>query len=258
MVDFRQKETVKKKNVAEFFSQLRFHGRPLARAKQINDAWRTTMFMPQTTTAATFGTTLPTLPTNKPRIDRGEADLVAASQRGDGAAYGTLVRKYQDRLCSSLRHVCRSSADAQDAAQEAFLRAYLKLGTYSGASGFYTWLYRIAINVAMSEHRRRKAAVQRESARSVRKEALADTTHTADARILRAERVEEVQNALRSLSDEQRTILTLREIEDFDYEEIAAILSIPVGTVRSRLHRARIALREKLLPVAEQDHVSQS
>ena len=216
------------------------------------------MFMPQTTTAATFGATLPAMPTKQSRYDGGEADLVAASQRGDGTAYGTLVRKYQDRLCSSLRHVCRSSADAQDAAQEAFLRAYLKLSTYTGASGFYTWLYRIAINVAMSEHRRRKAAVQRETARSVRKEAIADTTHTADARILRAERVEEVQSALRSLSEEQRKILTLREIEDFDYEEIAAILSIPVGTVRSRLHRARLALREKLLPVAEQYHVGQS
>lgn len=216
------------------------------------------MCMPQTTTATTFGATMPIVSTKQQRFDGGEADLVAASQRGDGAAYGTLVRKYQDRLCSSLRHVCRSSADAQDAAQEAFLRAYLKLSTYTGASGFYTWLYRIAINVAMSEHRRRKAAVQRESVRSVRKEALADTTHTADARILRAERVEEVQSALRSLSEEQRTILTLREIEDFDYEQIAAILSIPVGTVRSRLHRARLALREKLLPVAEQDQVGHS
>src|SRR5262245_41465730 len=88
--------------------------------------------------------------------DADEARLLAASRLGDAEAYGALVRKYQHRLCSSLMHICGSLADAQDAAQEAFLRAYLKLGSFTGASAFYTWLYRIAVNVAISEHRRRR------------------------------------------------------------------------------------------------------
>src|SRR3954465_9941246 len=83
-----------------------------------------------------------------------DAQLIAAAQRGDAAAYGAIVRKYQTRLCSSLWHVCGSRADAEDAAQEAFLRAYLKLNNYNGASAFYTWLYRIAVNVIISDHRK--------------------------------------------------------------------------------------------------------
>jgi len=205
------------------------------------------MLIPQTTSATTYANDLTAISANNAAQDREEAELVAASQRGDTAAYGTLVRRYQGRLCSSLRHVCRSQADAQDAAQEAFLRAYLRLSTYSGASGFYTWLYRIAINAAMSEHRRRQARTRTETTRSLRREASSDAAQRADARLLRAERVAEVHRALGRLSDEERTILTLREMEDFDYRHIATILSIPVGTVRSRLHRARLALREQLL-----------
>jgi RNA polymerase sigma-70 factor, ECF subfamily len=180
-----------------------------------------------------------------------ESQLVAASQRGDSAAYGTLVCKYQDRLCSALRHVCRSNADAQDAAQEAFLKAYLRLKTYTGASAFYTWLYRIAINIAMSEHRRRQARARRETSRSLESSPVSEATQSADSQLLREERRAEVQRALARLSDDQRSILILREMEEFDYDQIASILSIPVGTVRSRLHRARLALRQELLPVGQ-------
>src|SRR5262245_40247891 len=86
-----------------------------------------------------------------------ETGLIAAARRGDAAAYGSLVHKYQDRLCSALRRICGSMTDAQDAAQEAYLRAYTNLGQYTGASAFYSWLYRIAVNAVVSEHRRNKA-----------------------------------------------------------------------------------------------------
>jgi RNA polymerase sigma-70 factor (ECF subfamily) len=216
------------------------------------------MLCPTTPLTPRFASSITAAAGNAPVVETSESQLIAASQRGDSEAYGTLVRKYQDRLCSSLRHVCRSSADAQDAAQEAFLRGYLKLGTYTGASAFYTWLYRIAVNVAMSEHRRRQARARTESSRSLRKEAVADATQSADRQLIRQERSAEVQEALACLSDEQRTILILREMEDFDYVQIASILSIPVGTVRSRLHRARLALREQLTPPSQQLESSRS
>src|SRR5215831_9907449 len=92
---------------------------------------------------------LPAIFSQPAEAEPSEAQLIEASRHGDAAAYGTLVRRYEQRLCSSLLQVCRSRADAQDAAQEAFLRAYLKLGSYTGASAFYTWLYRIAVNVAI-------------------------------------------------------------------------------------------------------------
>jgi RNA polymerase sigma-70 factor (ECF subfamily) len=170
-----------------------------------------------------------------------ESDLLAAARRGDAEAYGVLVRKYQERLCSSLLYICGSLADAQDIAQEAFLRAYLKLHTFTGASAFYTWLYRIALNAAISEKRRRRA-----------RSGLAPgpdrclTSEPSDEQLLRQERVAQVQAALRTLSPDHRTILVLRELEHCNYDEISRILVVPVGTVRSRLHRARLELRERL------------
>jgi RNA polymerase sigma-70 factor (ECF subfamily) len=179
--------------------------------------------------------------------DTDEALLIAASRRGDAHAYGALVRKYQDRLCTSLYHVCGSLADAQDAAQEAFLRAYLKLGSYNGSSAFYTWLYRIAVNAVISEHRKRQTRTTTERACSLGDDSYSAKSVCPDERLLRQERVEQVQQALANLSDEHRTILVLREIESCDYDEIAMLLAIPIGTVRSRLHRARLMLREELI-----------
>src|SRR6476620_7761577 len=152
--------------------------------------------------ATRFVGSLPNVPLNYNLMDADEAQLIAASQHGDAEAYGVLVRKYQTRLCSSLRHVCGSDADAQDAAQEAFLKAFLKLNSYTGASAFYTWLYRIAVNVAISEHRRRKTRTQTELSRSVREEASGDAVPEPSAELLRKERVTLVQEALGRLSEE--------------------------------------------------------
>jgi len=190
---------------------------------------------------------LPSVPQTYSLLEPGEAELITASRQGDATAYGSLVLKYQDRLCSSLRHVCGSLADAQDAAQEAFLRAYLKLGSYSGASTFYTWLYRIALNVAISEHRRRQTRFAIEQSLALCDESRHEHVEGPDARLLREERVAELRTALDALSAEHRTILVLREIENCDYDEIASLLAIPVGTVRSRLHRARLELRRQLV-----------
>jgi RNA polymerase sigma-70 factor (ECF subfamily) len=202
------------------------------------------MFASHTPLAKRFLTSLPSAPSVYGLDEPDEEELIAASQRGDGAAYGTLVHRYQDRLCASLRHVCGSVIDAQDVAQEAFLRAYLKLSSYTGASAFYTWLHRIAMNVAISEHRRRQARARAEE--SLCEESPPREVETPEQRALREERIAKVQKALQTLSPEHRAILLLREMANYDYDHIAEILNIPIGTVRSRLHRARLELRAEL------------
>src|SRR5262249_18290858 len=124
-----------------------------------------------------------------------DEQLIAAAQRGDAAAYGTLVGRYQSRLCTSLWHVCGSRSDAEDAAQEAFLRAYLKLNSYTGASAFYTWLYRIAVNVVISDHRKRRTQVSTEQNRWLCDQTQRDASPRPDDSLLREERVKQVQNA---------------------------------------------------------------
>jgi RNA polymerase sigma-70 factor (ECF subfamily) len=183
--------------------------------------------------------------------DAEDSDLIAAARRGDAAAYASLVHKYQDRLCLALRRICRSLADAQDAAQEAYLRAYMNLGQYNGASSFYTWLYRIAVNAVINEFRRGKTRASREQSRLLPGYSRGGDVSSPDEPLLRQECVAQVRAALDALSTEHRTILVLREMEDCDYDEIAAVLAIPKGTVRSRLHRARLALREKLATLSE-------
>src|SRR5436305_10036909 len=140
-------------------------------------------------------------------VEPDDARLIAAARSGNAAAYGSLVRKYQDRLCSSLCHICGSMADAQDAAQEAFLRAYLKLSTYTSASAFYTWLYRIAVNAVISEHRKRQSRSETERRRSQPALAPGPPSERPDQRLLREEGAAQVQSALEALSDEHRAIL---------------------------------------------------
>jgi RNA polymerase sigma-70 factor, ECF subfamily len=175
-----------------------------------------------------------------------ETQLIQAARRGDSAAFGGLVRKYQDRLCTALVHICGSHDEAEDAAQDAFVQAYVKLDSFAGGSAFYTWLYRIAINRAISLRRRRRGQTSIDHNRQRAGCEPEDGSEPADERLLREERAAQVQQALARLSDEHRSILVLREIEGCDYDAIAKILSLPVGTVRSRLHRARLQLKEQL------------
>jgi RNA polymerase sigma-70 factor (ECF subfamily) len=142
-------------------------------------------------------------------------------------------------------------------AQEAFVQAYVKLASFAGESAFYTWLYRIAFNAAISRRRRQRDAASVEHTRELTGQEPFDDTEPAEERVLREERAAAVQQALTLLSEEHRAILVLREVEGCDYDEIAEVLDIPVGTVRSRLHRARLHLREQLdgvLGEAERHH----
>jgi RNA polymerase sigma-70 factor (ECF subfamily) len=177
-----------------------------------------------------------------------DASLIAATLAGDTAAFGRLVGLYQDRLYKSQLRVLGSAEDARDVAQDAFVQAFVKLDTFRGSSAFYTWLYRIAFNLAMSHARRSHKTVSIDRAKAGCGSEPVDGQPTPEADLLRAERVEMVQAALAKLSDEYRQILVLREIEGCRYDAIAEILDLPVGTVRSRLFRARLQLRDQLAP----------
>lgn len=175
-----------------------------------------------------------------------ESELITAVLGGDPEAYGVLVDRYQDRLYNALVHFVGDRTEAEDIAQEAFLQAYLKLAMFQRQSAFYTWLYRIAFNTAVSRRRRRKAETSIELAREHSGLEPEDPAESPERRLDRQEQVEQLYVALDRLSDEHRMILVLREIDGLDYEAIAEVLEINVGTVRSRLHRARLQLRDKL------------
>jgi RNA polymerase sigma-70 factor (ECF subfamily) len=177
-----------------------------------------------------------------------DASLIAATLAGDNAAFGQLVGLYQDRLYNSLLRVLGSADDAADIAQDAFVQAYTKLSTFRGTSAFYTWLYRIAFNLAMSHARRQHKTASLDGMKSLAGEEPMDGRPTAETSVLEQERAELVHAALGQLSVDYREILVLREIEGFSYEEIADILALPVGTVRSRLFRARLHMRDLLAP----------
>jgi len=178
-----------------------------------------------------------------------DAQLIAETLAGKTKAFGQLVLKYQDRLYNTIVHVIGSIEDARDAVQEAFVQAFIKLETFQQNSAFYTWLYRIAFNVAASHCRRRRPTVSVEQARETTGQEPIDGNSGPEQRLEQEERCRQVQQALAALSDEHRTVLVLREIDGCCYETIAEVLELPVGTVRSRLHRARLQLREQLREV---------
>jgi RNA polymerase sigma-70 factor (ECF subfamily) len=182
-------------------------------------------------------------------VAQDDRQLIQATLRGDPAAFGDLVRRYQDRLLTALVHVSGSRDEAEDVAQEAFVQAYVKLATFAGGSSFYTWLYRIAFNAAISRRRKRRGEASIEQTRDLTGSEPADDGEGAQDRLLRHERAGQVQQALAGLAEEFRAVLVLREMEDCDYDTIAQILEVPVGTVRSRLHRARLQMKEQLLTV---------
>ncbi len=177
-----------------------------------------------------------------------DASLIAATLGGDTAAFGHLVQRYQDRLFNSLLRLLGSADDAADIVQDAFVQAYTKLESFRGGSQFYTWLYRIALNLAMSHLRRQRKKSSLDEMKTLLGEEPTDGQALPDANIMERERAELVHSALSELSADHRQILVLREIEGFSYEEIAEILDTPVGTVRSRLFRARLEMRDLLTP----------
>ena len=178
--------------------------------------------------------------------------LIAQTLAGDSSAFGELVTKYQDRLYTAAVHITGSREEARDVVQDAFVQAFVKLETFHGSSAFYTWLYRIAFNVSVSRRRRRRPAISLEQSREASGSEPIDDTSPMDGAV-RRERALQVQAALAALGEEHREILILREIEGFDYQQIAEVLDVAVGTVRSRLHRARTQLRDLLMDVAQED-----
>jgi RNA polymerase sigma-70 factor (ECF subfamily) len=177
-----------------------------------------------------------------------DAQLIAATLAGDTAAFGRLVGLYQDRLYNSLLRVLGSPEDALDLTQDAFVQAFVKLDSFRGSSAFYTWLYRIAFNLAMSHARRTHKMISLDGVKTTWGSEPMDGHPAPDADILRREQAELVHAGLAALSIEYRQILVLREMEGCSYEAIAEILDLPIGTVRSRLFRARLQLRDQLAP----------
>jgi RNA polymerase sigma-70 factor (ECF subfamily) len=183
-----------------------------------------------------------------------DAQLIKESLAGESQAFGKLVTKYQDRLYNSVVHVLGSAEDARDVVQDAFVQAFVKLNTFRGGSAFYTWLYRIALNRAISHcRRRRRPTVSIERSRETTGSEPVDSGDGPAAGLEQQDRVTQVQRALSSLSDEHRSVLVLREMEDCSYENIAEILELPIGTVRSRLHRARLQLKDELQKVMQEE-----
>ena len=170
---------------------------------------------------------------------------------GQTEAFGVLVERYQERLFQTIRRLGCTDEDANDFLQDTFLRAFEKLDQFQGDSSFYTWVYRIAVNLALSGYRRQRAprAAQAQIDRVIAcSEDPPDESADADPTFAleRSERELLVEAALNKLGPEHRAVVILKDFDGHRYEEISAILDVPVGTVRSRLHRARCELRDRL------------
>lgn len=172
-----------------------------------------------------------------------ETQLIDQALEGDRSAFTELVELNQDRLFASMLQVTGSADEAEEVVQEAFIRAFIKLDTFQRNSQFFTWLYRIAFNAALTRRRRKRARVSLDQCREDTGLEVADHGDAVDEPMLRQERVAMVRAAIQTLTDEHRSILVLREMQEHSYEDIADILEISIGTVRSRLSRARHQLK---------------
>ncbi len=184
-----------------------------------------------------------------------DQQLVERAQRGDKHAFELLVVKYQRRLGRLISRFVRNAAEAEDVTQEAFIKAYRALPGFRGESAFYTWLYRIGINTAknhlVAQGRRAPTSTMfdTEEAESFEEASLLHEVSTPENELMSKQVVDVVNASLQQLPEDLRTALTLREIEGLSYEEIAAVMNCPIGTVRSRIFRAREVVATNLRPL---------
>ena len=180
--------------------------------------------------------------------------LVERVQKGDKRAFDLLIQKYQHRIVSLVTRYVSDHAEAQDVAQEAFIKAYRAIGRFRGDSAFYTWLYRIAINTAknwiVAKNRRPPAHdIDAVDAEQYGMSGRLKETSTPENELLREEIERTVYDTIAELPEDLRTAIMLREMDGMSYEEIATTMECPIGTVRSRIFRAREAIDEKLKPL---------
>jgi RNA polymerase sigma-70 factor (ECF subfamily) len=188
-----------------------------------------------------------------------DQQLVERAQHGDKHAYELLVAKYQRKLGRLLSRFIRNPTEVEDVVQEAFIKAYRALPSFRGESAFYTWLYRIGINAAknylVSEGRRPPTTTEfdSEEAEGFEDAEQLRNINTPENELMSKQVAETVNKAMESLPEELKTAITLREIEGLSYEEIASMMNCPIGTVRSRIFRARETIAEKLRPMLGTD-----
>jgi RNA polymerase sigma-70 factor (ECF subfamily) len=186
-------------------------------------------------------------------VDTGDGALVERVRGGDVAAFEPLVEKYRQRVYRLAYNVLRNQEDAWDAAQEAFIRAYRAMPSFKGQSAFYTWLFRIVMNVAHDKLRQRGAQGRAFGTERVTEEewerTMPDPGEDPDAAAARAEQRARITTALETLPEHHRAIIMLSDLEGLSYREIADVLNIPMGTVMSRLHHARKRLKAALGPL---------
>jgi RNA polymerase sigma-70 factor, ECF subfamily len=183
--------------------------------------------------------------------------LVERVQRGDKRAFELLVEKYQRKLARLLSRLIRDPGEVEDVTQEAFIKAYRALPSFRGDSAFYTWLYRIGINtaknylVAMGRRAPTSTDVEAEEAEGQEGGELLRDINTPESLLLTKEIGNTVNAAIEALPEELRSAIQLRELEGMSYEEIATLMDCPIGTVRSRIFRAREAIAERLKPLLD-------
>lgn len=184
-----------------------------------------------------------------------DQQLVERAQQGDKRAFELLVAKYQRKLARLLSRLIRDPAEIEDVSQEAFIKAYRALPSFRGDSAFYTWLYRIGINTAknflVSQGRRAPTTTDfnAEEAETFEDADQLRDINTPENELMSKQIAATVNKAVEALPEELRTALTLREIEGMSYEDIATLMDCPIGTVRSRIFRAREAVAERLRPM---------
>lgn len=196
---------------------------------------------------------------DEPRAERSDQELIAATLARETAAFGELVQRYQNRLYGALVHMLGSTEDARDVVQEAFVLAFQKLTTFRGDARFYSWLFRIAMNAAVNFRRKNRSlglSIDASKERTGSEPLDLNRDARPEQPLELAERQRIVRDALAQMTEEFRDALVLADMEELSYEEISQVLQIPIGTVRSRIHRGRAELRDKLRRLLKDDEIS--